>query len=421
MILPTLAYKSLRNRTLTTSLTILSITLSVALLVGVEHIRVGVRENFSQTISQTDLIVGARGGSIQLLLYAVFGMGSPTNNISYASYDTIKRHAAVQWTIPYSLGDSHRGFRVIGTTDDFYREYRFRQHRRLEFAAGRAPSDLFDVVLGAEVARQLGYKVGDRIVVTHGITSGRGILEHEDKPFQVVGILRQTATPVDRALYITLEGMEAMHIDWQEGVPPRSGASIPAERIQKEDLQIKYITAFLLRAKSRVDTLRLQREINTFAAEPLMTIIPGVALSELWRTIGYAEDGLRIVIICVLVVSFLGILMALYTSLHERRREMAILRAVGAGPWKIVALLVLESGVLSGVGSVLGVGLVYALLIVFQPVVEHHFGLYLPLVPLSSIEWAYVLAVMLAGSAIALVPALKAYRTTLADGLSMRL
>jgi len=421
MILPALAYKSLKNRKLTTSLTLLSIALSVALLIGVEHVRVGVRESFSHTLSQTDLIVGARGGALQLLLYAVFGMGSAPHNLSYASYEKLKRHPAVRWTIPYSLGDSHHGFRVIGTTDDFYREYRYRQDRQLEFAAGRAASDVFDVVLGHAVAQQLGYRLGQPIVVTHGITSGRGIIEHGDKPFRVVGILKQTATPIDRALYITLEGMEAMHIDWQAGAPRRPGDAVPVGQIRQEDIQIKQITAFLLRTKSRLETLRLQREINTFEDEPLMTIIPGVALSELWRSIGYAEGGLKIVTLFVIIVGFLGMLMALYTSLNERRREMAILRAVGVGPWKIAALLVLESGVLSLVGCLLGVGLVYGLLLVFQPVVEQTFGLYIPIMALSGVEYGYVAATIAAGSAVGLVPAYKAYRNTLSDGLSLRL
>jgi putative ABC transport system permease protein len=421
MILLSLASKSLTNRKLTTTLTLVSIALSVALLIGVEHVRVGVRENFSHTLSQTDLIVGARGGALQLLLYAVFGMGSGTNNLSYASYEKFKRHPVVQWTIPYSLGDSHRGFRVIGTNEDFYKEYRYRQDRKLAFTAGHATREVFDVVLGHAVAQQLGYKTGDAIVVTHGVTSGKGVIEHTDKPFRVVGVLQKTSTPIDRALYITLEGMEAMHIDWQDGAPPRPGATIPVAQIRKEDIQIKQITAFLLRTKSRFETLRLQREINTFADEPLMTIIPGVALSELWRSIGYAEDGLKIVTVCVMLVGFLGMLMALYTSLNERRREMAILRAVGVGPRKIAALLVLESGVLSLLGCLLGVGLVYGLLFVLQPVVEDHFGLYIPLKTLSGVEYGYALATLGAGCAIGLVPAFKAYRNTLADGLSMRL
>ncbi|MBN8731295.1 MAG: ABC transporter permease [Acidobacteria bacterium] len=421
MVLLSLAYHSLRNRLLTTALTVVSIALSVALLVGVEQVRRGARESFSNTISQTDLIVGARGGSLQLLLYAVFRMGSATNNISYESYQILARHPAVEWTIPYSLGDSHRGFRVVGTTEEFYTRYRFRRHRKIEFAAGRAPREIFEVAIGSDVASALGYKIGDAVTLTHGVASGRGILDHDDRPFRIQGILARTATPVDRSLYIPLEGMEAMHMDWADGAPPMPGEETPAASIRKEHLQIKQITAFLLRARSRIDTLRLQREINTFEDEPLMAIIPGVALNELWRTIGYAEDALSVVTAFVLVVGLLGMLVSLYTSLNERRREMAILRAVGAGPRTIIFLLVTESGLLALAGTVLGVGLAYALALTAQPLVERHFGLFIPLVRPTAAGWAYLSAVVVAGVLIGFVPAVKAYRNALADGLGVRL
>jgi putative ABC transport system permease protein len=263
--------------------------------------------------------------------------------------------------------------------------------------------------------------VGERVVVTHGITHERGILEHDDKPFTVVGILKRTATPVDRSLYITLEGMEAMHLDWSEGAPPLAGEAIPAWKIAQQEIKIKQITAFLLRARSRIDTLRLQREVNTFEDEPLMAIIPGVVLNELWRTIGYAEDALRVVSLFVIIIGLLGMLVSLYTALTERRREMAVLRAVGAGPWRIVLLLVLESGFLSMGGAVVGVLLVYVLSFLSQPIVEGHFGLFIPIQPLTLTAYLYVLAVIVAGLLIGFVPALRGYRNSLADGLTMRL
>ncbi|MBM3797585.1 MAG: ABC transporter permease [Acidobacteria bacterium] len=421
MLLLSLAYQSLRHRKLTSALTVFSIALSVALLVGVELVRMGARESFSHTISQTDLIVGARGGSLQLLLYAVFRMGSATNNITYESYRQFAEHPAVEWTIPYSLGDSHRGFRVVGTTGDFYTRYRFRRDRRIEFTAGHAPENVFQVAIGSDVAAALGYRLGDAVTLTHGVSSGRGILDHEDRPFKICGILQRTATPVDRSLYVPLEGMEAMHLDWGDGAPPLPGEATPASKIHKEDMKIKQITAFLLRAKSRIDTLRLQREINTNEPEALMAVIPGVALGELWRTIGYAEDALAVVTVFVLVVGLLGMLVSLYTSLNERRREMAILRAIGAGPRNIVFLLVAESGLLALAGTVLGVALVYGLTWLSQPAVEHHFGLFLPVVAPTPTGWAYMSAVVVAGLLIGFVPAVKAYRNALADGLGIRL
>jgi putative ABC transport system permease protein len=421
MLLLSLAWSSLKNRKLTTILTVVSIALSVALLLGVEIVRTGARESFRGTISGTDLIVGARGGSLQLLLYAVFRMGSATNNVTYESYQHFANHPAVKWSIPYSLGDSYRGFRVVGTTNDFYEHYQYRRGRRIEFADGRMSDGVFDVVLGSDVAATLGHKVGDRIVITHGVAGTTGILDHDDKPFTVVGVLARTATPVDRSVYISLYGMSAVHIDWEEGAPPLPGEEVPATEITKDKLEIRQITAFLLGMKSRIDVLRLQREISTYEGEPMMAIIPGVALDELWRTIGYAEDALRVVTFFVLIVGLLGMLVSLYTSLNERRREMAILRAVGAGPNKIIALLVLESGMLALAGCVLGVALIYGAALASQPVIEQHFGLYLPVDAPTATGWTYLAAVAVAGLLIGFVPAVKAYRNALSDGLSVRL
>jgi putative ABC transport system permease protein len=416
-----LAYRSLKNRKLTSILTLLSLALSVSLWVAIEHIRLGARESFSNTISQTDLIVGSRGGPIQLLLYTIFHMGSPTANVTYESYERIKRNPAVLWTIPISLGDSHRGFRVVGTNEDFYRHYRYRQERRIEFEQGQAPVGVFDVALGSEVAQRLGYRLGDRIVLTHGITSSSGILDHDDKPFGVVGILRPTRTPVDRSVYVTLEGIEAIHIDWKGGAPPLKGQGVPAEKLKKDAIKIEQITAFLLRTKARIQTLGLQREINAFTEEPLMAVIPGVALSELWNGISYGEQVLKMVALFVVIVGLVGMLMSLYSSLNERRREIAILRAVGVGPGKIIALLVLESGLLSLMGSLLGIGIVYGLVILLQPIVEQQFGLFIPLKFLSVTEPLYVTGVLIAGLVVGLVPAWKAYRNALSDGLTVRL
>jgi putative ABC transport system permease protein len=420
MLLLDLARKSLRNRLLTTLLTVASIALSVALLVGVENVRVGMRDSFSNTIRGTDLIVGPRGGTIQLLLYSVFGMGAPTANMSWETYEQWRDHPAVAWTIPYSLGDSHRGFRVIGTDENFYRHYQFRRDQGVEFAAGRPAAGMFEVVVGSDVASRLGYAVGQQITVTHGLM-GTGIMDHDDKPFTIVGVLDRTFTPIDRALYVTLEGIAAAHADWQDGAPPFPGEEIPAEQLLSAGVEIDQITTFFLATRSRIDALRLQREINTYEAEALSAVIPAVALGEMWRGIGYAEEGLRIVTFFVVIVGLLGMLVSLYTSLNARRREMAILRAVGVGPRRIITLLVLESGLLAVLGTLTGVVLVYALLFLAQAPVETRFGLFLPIRPLGTVEYYYIAGVIVAGFLIGLVPAIKAYRNALVDGLSIRL
>ncbi len=453
MLTPRLALQSLRNRMLASVLTVASIAFSVALLVGIENIRNGLRESFTGTISGTDLIVGPRSGTIQLLLYSVFGMGSPTGNLSWETYRHFAEHEAVAWTIPLSLGDGHRGFRVIGTTDAFYEHFRYRQGRTLAFAGGGPAVSDHDVVLGHEVAARLGYALGDEIVVTHGMGAA-GIMDHDDAPFRVVGILERTSTPVDRALYVTLEGIDAMHEGWEEGVPPSGfGFASPFDEEEDEehdrgddhdhghdhghdhddaihdhgpdhfhdhDHDHGQVTAFFLGTTSRFETLRLQREVNEYEDEAVMALIPGVALAEMWRGVGYAEDGLKVVSFLVVVVGLLGMLVSLYTALEARRREMSIFRAIGAGPRRIAALLVAESGFLAFMGAISGVALVYGSILAFRGVVEARFGLYIPLRGLGSLELVYLGAVVLAGVLIGLIPAWKAYRTTLSDGLSPR-
>jgi putative ABC transport system permease protein len=421
MVLLSLAYHSLMNRKLTTLLTVLSIALSVALLVGVENIKVGARDSFDNTISQTDLIVGARGSSLQLLLYAVFHIGSAANDISYETYEKFKNHPAVAWTIPLSFGDSHRGYRVVGTTADFYAKYRFRRDRQIQMAAGRIPEGTFDLALGSDAAQALKYKIGDPVIISHGIQEGKGLFQHQDRPFTVTGILGKTATPIDRSIYVTLEGVEALHLGWEDGAPPMPGEETPTAKIKKEDLRVRQISAFLLRAKSRIDTLQLQRELSTFQAEPLQAVIPGVALSELWQSIGYAEDALTVVTFFVTIVGLLGMLVSLYTSLTERRREMAVLRALGARPGKIILLLVLESGLLACAGALLGVAIVYSALFSARPLVENHFGLFLSIQPPTEAGYAYLGSVVALGILIGFLPAMKAYRNSLSDGLSVRL
>jgi putative ABC transport system permease protein len=453
MFLLSLVRKSLNNRLLATTLTTASIALSVALLLGIENVRSGMRHSFSNTISRTDLIVGARGGSLQLLLYSVFGIGSPTNNISWDTYQQLSQHPAVAWTIPISLGDSHRGFRVVGTDSAFYRHFRYGNAREIRFAAGNEPRDAHEVVLGHHVAQTLGYALGSEVVITHGL-HGTGIMDHDEQPFRVVGVLERTFTPVDRSLYVTLHGIDALHAGFMAdafagpgaggapsfAAPPNFAAPAEAGVAQHrghypahgdpasdeyagaaaQDAPPEQITSFFLGATTRIATLQLQREINTFEDEPLTAIMPGIALAEMWRGVGYAEDALLIVTFFVVAVGLIGMLLSLYSSLEARRREMAILRAVGAGAPRIVLLLVLESGLLGLAGALSGVGLVYALLVLLKGFVESRFGLYLPIQPPTATAYMYIAAVVAASFLIGLVPAIKAYRNSLADGLSVR-
>ncbi len=415
----TLALKSLRNRKVTTLLTIASIALSVTLLLGVERIRREAKTSFSNTISGTDLIVGARTGPVQLLLYAVFHMGNATNNISWQSYQEIGKNPNVQWTVPISLGDSHRGYRVMGTTADYFTHFRFAGERRLAIREGRIFEGVFDAVLGADVAQSLNYRLAQKIIIAHG--AGKvSLIKHDDKPFQVVGILEKTGTPVDRTIHVKLEGIEAIHIDWQDGAP-LPGRSISAQNVLTMDLSPKVITAFFVGLKSRIAAFSVQRQVNQYRAEPLLAILPGVALQELWDLIGVAEGALLAVSGFVVIVGLCGMLIALMTSLNERRREMAILRSVGARPLHVFSLIVGESALLTLSGVMVGVGALYLFLLAFQPVALSRFGLFITIGGVTAYELALMGIVGLAGILIGMIPAYQIYRYSLADGMTIRL
>ncbi|MET0068039.1 MAG: ABC transporter permease [Candidatus Thiodiazotropha sp.] len=414
-----LAWKSLLNRRLTAGLTLFTIALSVTLLVGVERVRVEARESFAHTISGTDLIVGARSGGVQLLLYAVFRIGNATNNISWKSYQDIAALRSVAWSIPISLGDSHRGYRVMGTTQDYFNHYHYARDRGLTFTRGEAFSDLYDAVLGAEVAESLGYQMDDAMVIAHG-ANDVSFARHKDKPFRVAGILQRTGTPVDRTVHVSLEAIEAIHIDWQAGAP-MPGLSISAEQARHRDLTPRAITAALIGLKSKIATFKVQRAVNDYAEEPLTAILPGVALSELWGIIGIAENALLIVSAFVVVAGLSGMLTALLTSLNERRREMAILRSVGARPGHIFALIMGEAFALTLAGILLGLGLLYSLLLIARPIIEARYGIYIELGGLTPHELLLLGIVLLAGFVVGMLPSYRAYRLSLADGLSIRI
>ncbi|MBU1212428.1 MAG: ABC transporter permease [Alphaproteobacteria bacterium] len=418
MIVLRLALQSLSARWLTALLSVLAIAFSVMLLLGVEKVRNGARQSFADTISGTDLIVGARSGGVQLLLYSVFRIGNATNNMTWQSAREIAALPEVAWTVPMSLGDSHRGFRVLGTTAGFFTHYRFRGDQKLVLSAGAEFSDVFEAVIGADVAAALGYEIGDSIVIGHGLGSV-SFIDHGDKPFRVAGILQKTGTPVDRAVIVGLEAIEAIHVDWQQGAPV-PGQGVSAEDVRKMNLTPQSVTAMLVGLKSRLAVFRVQRAVNEYAAEPLSAILPGAALQELWGLVGIAETALAVVSAMVVVTAILGMVTMILTTLNERRREMAILRSVGARPATVLGLLATEAGVLTLAGAVLGTGLLYAVLATARPLIDRAYGLSLPLTAPTSFELTTLSGIVVAGFVAGLGPAFLAYRRSLADGMTVR-
>lgn len=416
--LVSLAMRSAWNRRFTLALTVCSIALSTFMLLGTERLRTDLRGSFTSALSGTDLIVGARTGSVQLLLYSVFRIGAATNNLRWSSVQAIAAQRGVAWVIPLSLGDSHRGFAVLGTSADYFQLFRHGDRQALRMQDGRPFSDLFEAVVGAEVAARLGYRVGDRITLSHG-GGELNLNDHADKPFVVIGILQPTGTAVDRTVHISLQAMEALHVDWFAGAP-LPGARISAEQTRALDLQPKAVTALLVGLHNRAAVFSVQRSINGFVDEPLMAILPGVALDELWDVIGTGEKALLLMSALVAVVSMAGLVSVVLASLGERRRELSVLRAVGASPRSLFFLLTAEGVTVTACGITLGVLALAAATVALGPWLQSHYGLTVHLGQPTPLQGLLLLGLLACGWLASLVPGWRAYRLSLADGLSPR-
>ena len=415
MNLRLLAGKSLKSRRSTAILTIVSIAVSVILLLGVEKVRVNAKSSFANTISGTDIIVGARSGSIQLLLYSVFRIGSATNNITWKSYQDIAQQKGVKWTIPISLGDSHRGFRVMGTSRDYFSVYQYGEKRTLKFSSGAQFEGVFDAVIGSEVANTLNYSIGDQVIISHG-TGSASFAQHKDKPFVISGILEHTGTPVDRTMHVSLAGIEAMHVNWQGAMKKRKAK----KALTESNLKPESITAFLVGLDSKIVSFKMQRYINDYAAEPLLAIFPGIALHELWSLMSVAEQALLIISLFVVVAALTGMLAVSLAGLNERRREVAILRSVGASHWHIMGLLITETVLLTMIGIIIGLIMLYSSIWVAQPLIEKNYGLFIPITAPNVRELGMISVLLAASFLVGLVPAYFAYKNSLADGMSVR-
>lgn len=412
-----LALKSAWARRLTLSITLIAIALASALLLAVERVRVDARESFTQAISGVDLVVGPRTGAVQLMLYAVFHSGAATNNMKLESYEALATHPAVAWAVPLSLGDSHHGYPVLGTSPDYFTRLRYGDKQALAFAEGKPFTEVFQAVLGSEVAEKLGYRLGEQITLSHGLAELGP--EHADKPFTVVGILAPTGTPTDRTVHVSLEAITAIHLDWAGGAP-MPGFAIPAEYVKKFDLKPKEITAMLIGLKSRSDVFRLQRHINGWRGEPLMAVLPGVALDELWQTLTVVERTLLVLSALVVAVGLAGLMATMLAGLNERRRELAILRALGAGPGSIFLMLTFEGLLVTMLGVALGSVLLLAGVALLAPLAQAQFGVHLVPRLFSANEIALLLSIIGTGLVASLVPGWRAWRMSLADGLTPR-
>lgn len=397
------ALKSLRYRGAAALLVVMATAVSLAIILGVSHIGKETRSQFTSTLSGTDLLIGPRTSSVNLLLYGIFGVGIPENNLSWKGYEAISEWPEVEWTVPFVLGDSHRGFLVVGTTDKLFERYQYGARHALIFAQGQPFSDSTGIVLGAEVAKQTGYGLHKKVVATHG-HSHHGHHHHDEFPFEVTGILEPTGTPIDQKLFVQLEGIDRMHTDWKHGMKIKNAAGY----IEKP--YTGGVTIALVGLKNRSATFAVQQKVREFKEEPMSAVIPGVALLQLWGIVGDVENALKLISALVFLAALSSMIAMMLASIRERMPEFKTLRSIGASPKFIIGLMVAEAQVLYWVSVLISVALLTLCILALDLMAVMPFGVAISYGFITLESTAVIIGLSVLCLLVSLVPSFRIYR-----------
>jgi len=411
-----LALASLRARRLPVGLVTIALAAAMVLLLSIERVQNATQDGFNQTLSGVDLIIGPRSGSIELVLYTTFHLGRPTNNITTETINDIANRPEIEWLVPIALGDNHRGFRVVATTPQYFEHIKYAGNRVLKFQSGQPFAAIDGVVIGSAVAQELGYTVGSKLFITHGASATMAQV-HDDFAFTVAGILEPTGTPNDRAVFVDLKGYELIHLGWQSGTQAFRLSGIDLDSIPEDKLVPKTITAAYVGLKSKLGLFQFMRDVQAYPEEPISAIVPGLALAELWSIVGMVDKVFQFLSWMIIAISLIAMVTMTITSLDSRTREMTILRATGASPWHLSALVMMES-FLIGMGSiVISIGLVTLSTWLASDYLATSLGITPTISWLSLNELMILTLILLSGLASSLVPAMMVFRRSLQQGL----
>ena len=455
----TLVIKNILQRKFSVLLTVISVSLGVALIGSTLAIKEEVEKNFNQSNVGYEMIVGAKGSSMQLVLNTVFMLGNPVGNIRYEVYEKLKHDRRIALALPYALGDNYDGFNIVGTTDDLFTKFNYKVGKSFSFASGHAfeAHSKFQAVLGFDAAKSTGLKIGDEFIATHGLqetAEGMGH-QHEETPFTVVGILNRTGTASDKIIYTTVESVWAVHEHelHHEHEPEALIADHDAhmhtneheranetqknehvhehdhhhhEGISTEDHHITDLTAVLIKVRSPLFALHLYKQINDW---PLaQAAIPVNEIKSLFEIISNIDWAFFLITVLVIVVALIGMMVSIYNSLYERRREISIMRALGAHRSKIFGIIILEAFTISFFGALFGLFFSKLLSLVLKGYILETTGVEISVKLLTMIsfyeitelpvELLIMSSVSFIGALVAIIPAIVAYKTDVSKNLS---
>lgn len=417
MSLVKIAWRSIQQRALASGLTAVSMGLGVALVVAVLVVYAVVDQSFRRGGEGYDLIVGAKGGKLQLVLNSVYYLSEPVGNIPYSYYKELTEGQFaldVLTAVPICMGHSYKGFRVVGTVPDMFDKLVYLGGRKYRFAQGEnfKLENPFEAVVGAAAAKETGLKVGDKFRARHGVAE---TAEAHPQEFTVRGVLAHTGTPNDRALFVNMEGFYQIHAQ-QQGGP--SGTQDHDPNLNHSH-DAREVTAILVVADERRPgrKLVLQRQIND--GPVAQAVIPSMVIAELFEGIvGNVQLILLLMAVLIVVVAGLGIMVSIYNSMSDRRHEIAVMRALGASRLTVMLVILLESILLSLGGGLLGLVLGHGLIGVLAPLIMQHTGVAVGPLQFRLVELVLIPGLIALASLVGYLPAVAAYRTDVARWLT---
>ena len=412
-----LLLKSMRSRIIPTSLVTISLMASMVLLLSIERIQQGTEEGFNQSISGVDAIIGPRSSSLELVLYTVFHLGRPTNNITTKTINDVKQRSDISWLVPIALGDGHRGYRVIATEPNYFQHIRYGNNQPLTFSKGAPFTELSEATLGSDVAEKLNYSVGSEIQITHGSIESIGS-KHDDFSFTVTGVLNKTGTPIDQAIFLDLKGYELLHLGWKSGKKVFSLEDIDLSSLPPDALNPKTVTAAFVGLKSKLTIFNFSKNIREYTEEAISAVIPGIALSELWSIVGLVDKGFQLLSWIIIAISLIAMVTLIIASLDNRKQEMTIYRANGASPKFLAAMVICESLVIGLVAIIGAIILVTAVTYFATSQLNLALGIS-PSFKWTSLDEIKVFGIiLLSGVLSSLIPAAMVFRKNLHQALS---
>lgn len=405
--------RSLKQHGLSSAVTAASLALASGLVMAVFALRAQSYDAFTGGSTAFDAVLGARGSQLQLVLNTVFHLETSPGNLPWSSYEAVAADPRVKSAVPYALGDNYKGFRIVGTSERLFTDFEAKKGEPYRLQPGGRCFDpaLREAVIGDFVARKTGLALGSRFQPYHGLVYQESAGHAEQ--YLVVGVLEPTGTPADRALWIPIDGVFYMggHVlrGSGEAFAPDPSKEIPAES--------KEVSAVMLKLKSPQLGFSLDQEINKQGKVATLAFPIGLVMAELFDKIGWMNRVLEVVAYLVVLVAAGSILASLYNAMHERRREFAILRALGARRRTVFGAIVLEAAAIAAIGVALGFAVYAAILGGAAAIVRERTGVLIEVFAPHAVLWIAPLGIVALGALAGLLPAFKAYRTDVAENL----